>query len=406
MNTTTIDGTTSRFGEGKALSAEFRATTPEAMQRVAAELQRVAAAKRDYVVGSKSINLYADGANIIADFPIPGMFGASQTFDIGRVAHEEFADKTGIPQSYYRRMLSEAPELLTENVLHWLRSQPKNYLVRTLDGHIRALLSDHYRTLDNADFFFRVGKAAIDGGAVLQRLDLSEEHFYLRALRPDFAAKVTGRGDDLRAKGKLFSSGYKRDNGTWQGPDDDDPNGDWIFPGIVCSNSEVGRGGFKAELSMFRATCSNYIIASRSVYKVHRGERLEEGLIDLGDDTRAAKDSALWLEIRDMVLAAFDEDAWTKLVAKANQAQADVLDNPIEAVDAVAKDCGLSDEDKQSVLNELIAPKTGLNVGATRWGLVNAVTMLQHSKGVEQAVEIERAGANLLENRELVAVRK
>lgn len=408
MDSTSIGGTTATFAEGKALSSEFRATTPEAMQAVTAELQRVAATKRDFVVGSPALRMMAvDEGGVEVIVPGQGILaGTVERFDVGRIAHEQFAEKTGIPLVYYKRMLGEAPELLTRNVGHWLNSAPKNVLVRTLDGRIRAVLSDGYRLLDNADFFFRVGKSAVDAGAVIQRLDLSEERFYLRALRPDFAAKVTGRGDELKAAGKLFSSGYRRDNGTWQGPDDDDPDGDWIFPGIVCSNSEVGRGGLNAELAMFRATCSNYIIASKAIHKIHRGDRLEAGMVDLADDTRRAKDDALWLEIRDMVAAAFDEGAWRKLVAKANEAQADVLENPIEAVDAVAKDCGLSDEDKQSVLNELIAPTRGLAVGPTRWGLVNAVTSLQHTKAIERSVEIERIGADLLDNRELVAVRK
>lgn len=411
MDTTSINGSTATFAEGKALSSEFRATSPEQMQAVTAELQRIAATKRDIVVPSTQLRMYARsagfGGGVAVDVPGAGILaGSTQILDVGRIAHEQFAEKTGVPLPYYRRMLAEAPELLARNVDHWLDAEPRNMLVRTLDGRIRALLSDGYRLLDNADFFFRVGKSAIDAGAVIQRLDLSDERFYLRALRPDFAAKVTGRGDALKAEGKLFSSGYRRDNGTWQGPDDDDPDGDWIFPGIVCSNSEVGRGGLNAELAMFRATCSNYIIASKAIHKIHRGERLEAGMVDLADDTRRAKDDALWLEIRDMVAAAFDEDAWRKLVAKANEAQADILDNPIEAVGIVAKDCGLSDEEKQSVLNELIAPSRGLNVGPTRWGLVNAVTALQHGKGVERAVEIERIGAAVLDNRELVAVRK
>jgi hypothetical protein len=407
MDTTTITGTTTSFAEGKALSSELRAATPEAMQRVTAELQRVAASKRDYVIGTPALRMRpGDDKGVVFDFPNPGLFGALETVDVGRIAHEQLAEKTGIPLPYYRRCLGDAPALLTHNVEHWFQAQPKNVLVRVLDGRLRAVLSDGYRVLDNADFFFRVGKSAIDAGAVIQRLDLSDERFYLRALRPDFAAKITGRGDALKAEGKMFSSGYRSDNGTWQGPDADDPHGDWIFPGFVASNSEVGRGGLNVELSMFRSTCSNYILTSQAVHKIHRGDRMNEGILDLADDTRRAKDDALWLEIRDMVAAAFDEDAWRKLVAKANQAQADVLEAPVEAVDAVAKDGGLSDEDKQAVLNELIAPSRGLNVGATRWGLVNAVTSLQHTKSIERSVEIERLGAAILEDRELVAVRK
>lgn len=68
-------------------------------------------------------------------------------------AHGQFSDYLGVPKKYYDRMLQEAPDLLCRNLNHWLENgKNERRLVRTLDGEVRAVLSDRYRLLDNYDF--------------------------------------------------------------------------------------------------------------------------------------------------------------------------------------------------------------------------------------------------------------
>jgi hypothetical protein len=54
-------------------------------------------------------------------------------------------------QKYLRRMQAEAPKLLASNVNHWFKETPERRMVRTLDGNIRAFLSDRYMRVDNTD---------------------------------------------------------------------------------------------------------------------------------------------------------------------------------------------------------------------------------------------------------------
>ena len=56
-----------------------------------------------------------------------------------------------IPAAYYDRMLSDYPELLAENVNSWFQREPTQRMVRTLDGTVRAFLSNRYRRIDNLD---------------------------------------------------------------------------------------------------------------------------------------------------------------------------------------------------------------------------------------------------------------
>jgi hypothetical protein len=50
----------------------------------------------------------------------------------------------------------ETPDGLHRNADTWLHAEPEQRLVRTMDGHARAFLSDRYRRLDNADLLAHV----------------------------------------------------------------------------------------------------------------------------------------------------------------------------------------------------------------------------------------------------------
>lgn len=363
------------------------------------ELERISKTKKDYVVPSTKLwvgqHPSQDGT-IVATVASDGYLPPS-VYDIGPVAHEQFAQKTDIPIKYYRRMLADAPQLVGQNVNHWLSAQPKNYLVRTLDGHIRAVLSDKYWAIDNYDVLFHVAKTGRDLNAEVTHLALTDERLHIRLIQPDFKAKITGGVEAWNNRPGGGGSAYQIE---------DDDGGDYVFGGIVARNSEVGRGGFTVEFVIYRAKCRNLLVVGKSLRQVHLGGTLEAGDdgIVLTNETQEAKAKALWLEVRDMVTSAFTPEIFADIVAKLNKAQAQVLDNPVEAVDAVVKSYGLPEAEKQLILNELINPSRGPNVGPTVWGLINAVTVRAHDRDADAGHELSTLAADLLD-RELVAVR-
>ena len=81
------------------------------------------------------------------EIPTPG----GEPLAIRDTAHGQLAERVGIPKAYYDRMREHAPALFDTNVNHWLLASDGRRLVRTLDGHARAILSDRYRMLDNDD---------------------------------------------------------------------------------------------------------------------------------------------------------------------------------------------------------------------------------------------------------------
>lgn len=80
---------------------------------------------------------------------------ADMYFGMGENAHRQIGAYTGIPASYYDKLMT-SPQLLAENVNHWLKDKavqaqlnPERRMIRTLDGNVRAFLSDRYRRIDN-----------------------------------------------------------------------------------------------------------------------------------------------------------------------------------------------------------------------------------------------------------------
>jgi hypothetical protein len=72
-------------------------------------------------------------------------------YGVTPLARRQLADKLKIPYAYFERMREDQPALLDRNVNTWLQSEDERRMLRTLDGQVRAVLSDRYRRLDNFD---------------------------------------------------------------------------------------------------------------------------------------------------------------------------------------------------------------------------------------------------------------
>lgn len=358
----------------------FRSQTREECTAIVQEIQRQKAIKRDVVAHSRDIEMLESGSGLTID--MGGLAGRVQ-YGIGPHAHKQLGEKLDIPPAYYRRMQAEiGTGLLAENVNHWLGEARKPYLIRTLDGNARAVLSDRYRVLDNIDLFYTAADIGADLGAEFHELELTETRFFMRMIHPEWRERIE----------------YVRDSGQIRtfGPGDD-AGEDWVIPGVSIQNSEVGEGGTAVEFYIRRLSCLNGMITDQKISRVHLGRKLELGF--LSEETRALEDSLVWSQIRDVIRGAFDRDLFRAYVARINEAATLELASPVEAVDAVVKANDLTDELRQRILNELASPSRGMDPGRTVWGLVNAVTAAgREAPNAEAQVALERLGGSLLEN--------
>lgn len=336
--------------------------TGQTLQDVATILERQRESKRDFIAPTQQ--LVIEPTNNDKDVRIK--VNGQGYFTLGEIAHEQIAARTGIPNKYYERLRLNAPNLLAANVNHWFTVTPEKRMVRTLDGNVRAFLSDRYRPLDNPDLAEVVLPIIQDLGCKIESIAVTDKRFYIKAVTPRVMAEIK--------------------------------QGDVVQAGISISNSEVGLGSVKVDPLVFRLSCLNGLISQDySMNKYHVGRGHEGGDMAeefFSDATRMADDKAFWMKVRDVVKGAFNTDVFNKIV----NSMRDITERAIEAdvvqvVDVVQKKFGFSQDEKSGVLKHLIQ-----GGDLTQYGLLNAVTrMSQDVESYDRATEVEKMGGQILE---------
>ncbi len=214
---------------------------------------------------------------------------------------------------------------------------------------------------------------------------------HLRALVPDWRERIEHQRripGTLRPRGVPFQT--------------DDADADWVVPGIVISNSEIGRGTLRVEPFALRLWCMNGAVFDQSIARVHLGGKHDlHGL--LSQETVRAENEAIWGQVRDLTRATLaDRESFRGMVARLSGATGKVLAEPREAVDTVVRQYRLDDSARQRILDELIS-----GGDPTIFGLMQAITATARDLGdYDAGVALERAGGDFVTRAEqLVAVR-
>ncbi len=109
--------------------------TGKTLTELAMELERQSTVKKDFIANTSSLEMTSAGELALDS-------DTYQEFPVTDHAHSQIAARLDIPSKYYNRMRLEAPELLAANVNEWFHNKPERRMVRTLDGQMRAFLSD------------------------------------------------------------------------------------------------------------------------------------------------------------------------------------------------------------------------------------------------------------------------
>ncbi len=333
---------------------------------LAAELERQKETKRDFISPATQLQVKTQAADEKgAGFSILGL-GETEAFEVGETAHEQIASRLDIPKRYYERMRKESGFLLDQNINHWLKSEKDSYMVRTLDGKARALLSSKFRPLDNADLAEVALPVLLQSGAQIESCEVTERKLYLKAVTPKINFEV-GVGDVVQA-------------------------------GIVISNSEIGLGAISIEPLIYRKVCKNgLIINDAKMRKTHVGrgnEQFEHMMEWFRDETRQADDKAFWMKVRDVLSSAFSTIGFGEMVEKFRASKGDIITaDPVKVVELTQKKFSLADSEKNGVLKYLLG-----GGDLNRFGLVNAVTqMAQDVPSYDRSTELEKLGGTILE---------
>lgn len=336
---------------------------------LARELDRQIDSKKDYVLPSsmmRHITNDGGGTALVIDDP-----GTPQPFEITPLARRQLAEKLKIPHTYFERMRTEEPELLNRNVNTWLQHDDVPAMLRTLDGRVRAVLSNRYRCLDNADlanYILPILGQFPDGR--VESVELTETKMYIKFILPRLQY-------EMRV-------------------------GDVVQAGLAITNSEVGLGTVSVQPLIYQLICSNGMIAAdQSLRKTHVGRALgrDDAVTVFQEDTLRADDMAFFLQVRDVVQSALSEDTFMRVALKMQKTMGvELKTSPVKTVEVLRQRYTLNEEEGDGVLRHLIQ-----GGDLSGYGLVNAVTRYsQDVKDYDRATEFEALGGKLIEltNRE------
>jgi len=370
-------------------------TLPRTMslEALASELVRRQDAKFDFVADTRRVGFWTDE-------PVKGMGRASflkadgiddgkmtpDGFPISQYAHGQIAQRLGIPKKYYDRMRADAPRLLDQNVMHWFTEQPETRLVRTLDGKVRAFLSDRYRRLDDFDLMELSVLPVLreTPGLTVHLAALTDTRMHIRAYLPGMTAPDPG---SIRPYGG-------QEVGTYYGGQAE--VGDFLCAGVSIRNSEVGAGALVAEPWIMRLACKNGLtIPAFAMRKYHIGKQIreEEDALDVfSAEALAADDTAFFLKVRDVIRAALSEVKFQEIVSRLQEAaQTEPMRKPLKGVEVLTQRFSLTEDEQESVVGHLIQ-----GGDLTQWGAVNAITAAaQDAEGYERQAELEAIGGVL-----------
>jgi hypothetical protein len=341
---------------------------------LAAEIERQQTVKRDFIAPTNKIGLVVEDGDVKMDL------GADMVYPINDLAHTQIAEYSKIPKPYYDRMRAEVPELLTQNIRTWFDKKPQQRMVRTLDHRDRAFLSDGFRPLENYDLAEAVLPTLLDNQLEIMSCEITEKRLYIKAVDRRITRDVpTGRkmGDGSNV---FF---------------------DTLSPAIIVSNSEVGFGRLSVDAGIYTRVCTNMcMVAKGGMKRTHIGGKhaLSDSVenIDalLTSETRKATDKAIWLQVRDVVKAAFDEQVFAARCDALKVLTEDRIEGDVvKTVELSAKKYGLSDLIKGGIQKHLIE-----GGDLTRYGLFNAITRTaQDQESYDTATELEALGGKIIE---------
>lgn len=345
------------------------------IEEFAAEVKRQSKAKADFVADTTAIVAQPTAGGFNLELKGHGEFGVRD------LAHGQIANHVKIPTPYYNRCRTEGPDILANQVNFWFNKNPAPRMLRMLDGHARAFLSNSYRPLDNYDFAKVILESCASRQLEVASCEVTETRLYIKAIdKQEFEVPV----------------GYKMGDGSHR-------VFDVCCPVFIAKNSEVGHSPLVLETGVYTKACTNLAwFADGGMRKVHLGSRhkvSEMTGIDnidhlLSARTKQKSDEALWMQVHDVLKSAFVKTRIEKRVEQlAEAAGAKIPGKVPEVVKVAGEQFGLTEKETDSVLDHLIRGGQ-----LTKYGLHAAITRTaQDAEDYDRATDLEYVGGRVIE---------
>ena len=171
------------------------------LRELAAEILRQRESRRDFIADTRHTRMTPEG-----DLELENGDG-DISFAITPVAHNQIAQRLEIPKRFYDRMLDKHPDVLTNTVNALFQREPDKRMIRTLDGKVRAFLSDRYRPLDNDELAEVVFPALNELDVKILSCEITERRLYIKFASVSLEREVRV-GDTPVGKGVFAQRDY------------------------------------------------------------------------------------------------------------------------------------------------------------------------------------------------------
>lgn len=330
------------------------------LAELAVEVDRQSKERKDYLISTDTIEAIPADTGITLRLPM------SQTeYPVSALVDQQIGTYLSIPAKYYEKMSNEYPYLLAANVNGWFGKNTDDRMIRTLDGRIRAFLSDRYRRIDNEEILKTVlpilESLHTQEDARVESCEVTDSRLYIKIVNPSLQAEIVP--------------------------------GDTVQAGILISNSEVGLGSVSVQPLIYRVNDKSGLIknnAGMRKYHIGRTNTADEDYNLFSDETMEAEDLAFMLKIRDTVMAVTDQARFEQIVEELRQAKdAKITSTNIpKLIELTNKAFCLSKDEGAGMLNDLI--RSG---DMSRYGMANAVTaQASVASSYDRSTELEAIG--------------
>jgi len=369
---------------------------------LAKELERLEGAKRDFIADTRQIQVAPSAAlnpNITLDDIVEeteltqrqnesalSMIIENTGNDdficaINNHAMNQIGSRLGIPKKYVDKLAEKHPDMLAYNINNLFEREPEKRMVRTLEGRVRAFMSDRYRIIDNFDVANVVLPALLEARAEIISCDVTWKKLYIKARHPSLEHVI-----------QEFPEGVTMGDGSHH-------SRQTVRAAVVITNSEVGLSRLGFSPAIWTHECSNLMVSEKYAYsKYHIGRQKgkdEDHIWELlSDDTKMLSDATVVSKIKDLARASMDGTIFDKIVDSLKDSRhQEIKGNVVETVELLAREKGLIECEKTSILTELI--KGG---DLTKYGLHAAVTRMSTDvQDYDRASDLEKLGGKIIE---------
>jgi hypothetical protein len=344
--------------------SKFQAMLDEGRARSAAVLQRV--------MDERPADSLVPAARLTVDLAREEPWVRVGDTDVGRLhpnALQQLATRAGVPLQYIQKLTGRdepwARQLAEENFRQLLEHQEPTtrYLMRSVNGQVRGVLSDSYKRLDMPSILESYVGAATALGAV----------------------PLDAVGSDLRLAMRFAL------------PVIHEPMANEVMVyGVELRSSDYGVGSLGVTFIMMRVTCTNLATGSDALRRVHLGARLTDESIQYSARTMELDAAAVCSAMSDVVGHLLGADHINKVNEGLKAAGSEKLG--MGAVTGLLKEY-LGKKDAENAAETFAQDQDIINLPAepTRWRLSNLLSLMANRESnAEKKLDLQDAAGKVL----------